>query len=135
MATFRENEYIPSIGDPSSFDKHIKLLLKTEHVEAIGKGYKRKPSTIDWYFEIFAVKDVSSNQPRSQLIEPLVAGRHIPVRGDIILVKNGPKDGNWSPELALADVADVLWWYLKSGRDVTEVFGERELARFLRSVL
>jgi hypothetical protein len=129
-----ESEYIPSIRDPSSFDKHVKLLLKTDHIEAIGKAYERKPSTIDWYFEIFSAKDVSSDLPRNQLVEPLVSGRHYPVRGDMILVKNGPEDGNWNPEFTLDEVADVLWWYRKSGRDVTEVFGERELARFLRSV-
>ena len=131
---FCESDYIPSIGDTSSFDKHAKLLLKSEEVEAIGKAYERKPSTIDWYFEIFCGKDVPTNQPRNWLVEPLVSRRHGPVRGDILLVKNGPANGDWCPEFTLADVADILWWYNKSGRDVTEVFGEREMARFLTSL-
>jgi hypothetical protein len=124
------------IGDSGSFDVHAKWLLNTDEVHTIGKAYERNPSTTDWYFEVFVAGSLTADQvqAKNSLVEGLVSRKHGTVRGDVLLAKNGPKNGDWHAEFTLKEVTELLWWYYKSGRDVTEVFGERELARFLTSI-
>jgi hypothetical protein len=136
LLRFCESHYIPRIGDSSNLDLHAKWLLDADEVYAIGKAYERNPTTTNWYFEVFVGERLmgGSVKLKNSLVEPLVSPKHGAVRGDVLLVKNGPKNGNWDEEFTLKEVTEVLWWYHKSGRDVTEVFGERELVRFMNSM-
>jgi len=73
-----------------------------------------------------------------QIIE-LVGAECLQIRGpieNVIIVKNGPSEGNWADDLEMdmEKVARTLWWYMKSGNDRAQVFGEREFARFIKSL-
>jgi len=133
LTNFCESYYIPSIADRSSFEHHAKLLLGSDVLVPIGKVYEHNPATTNWYYEMFALKQ-NGGTSNNSLIQYLVSRKQAPVKGDVLLVKNGPKDGQWETEFTVNDVIDTLWWYYKSGRDVTEVCGERELARFVSSL-
>jgi len=51
-------------------------------------------------------------------------------------VKNRPSEGNWAEDLEMdmEKVACTIWWYIKSGNDWAQVFGEREFAHFLKNL-
>jgi hypothetical protein len=133
LTGFCESHYIPSIGDWSSFDHHAKLLLGSDVLVSVGKVYERNPSTTNWYYELFT-SGQDAIESNNVVIQYLVPPKRTPVKGDVLLVKNGPRDGQWKAEFTTSDVIETLWWYYKSGRDATEVFGERELARFISSI-
>jgi len=60
-----------------------------------------------------------------------VAKKKRPGKGDGLVVKNGPREATWDAEFRVKDVADTIWWYYKSGQDISTVFGEQELQRFI----
>lgn len=49
---------------------------------------------------------------------------------------NGPEDGMWeiNQRIRVEDVARTIWWYFKSGNTVGDVFAQRELRRYVRTV-
>ena len=55
---------------------------------------------------------------------------------NVIIVKNGLSEGNWADDLEMdmEKVACTIWWYIKSGNDWAQVFGEREFAHFLKNL-
>ena len=55
---------------------------------------------------------------------------------NVIIVKNRPSEGNWAEDLEtdMEKVARTMWWYIKSGNDHEQVFGEREFAHFLKNL-
>jgi hypothetical protein len=111
-----------------------KLILRAEFVQSVGKAYERNTQTNEWYFEVFSAVDGEGTDHRNRLAEVLLPKSNIPLKGDVLVVKNGPENGNWQPEFTIEDLAGTLWWYHMSGRDVSEVFGEREMERFIRSL-
>jgi hypothetical protein len=61
----------------------------------------------------------------------LIARKNTLVQGDMLLVKNRPRNTIWDAEFMVKEVADMIWWYYKSGQDISTVFGEWELERFI----
>jgi hypothetical protein len=61
----------------------------------------------------------------------------VPVDSAVLIIKKGPAGGLWEKIRDIDDdaVARTIWWYHTSGNDVSQVFGEREFSRYLKSNL
>lgn len=92
--------------------------------------YDRDASICDWYYQAFA----SGEQGRPNSVANILRTRKKPtISGDVLVVKTGPMNGiwKWSPDIAKQELAETLWWYQQSGRDIGDVFGERGMRRIL----
>jgi hypothetical protein len=129
-----------NLGSPTeTFHASIESMLSSHRVGVIGKVYDRNPDIITWYYEIFVVEkeDIRTlSGQRNKVVENIVVKKHTPVYGPVLLIKNGPAGGDWSssPEVDVEDVARMIWWYMRTGRDPAVVFAERELERFMHTL-
>lgn len=57
------------------------------------------------------------------------------VEGPVLVVLDGPAEGKWAMRETIDEdkFARTVWWYFKSGNDASQVYGEREFRRFLRT--
>lgn len=111
----------------------VSQLLQCETPIEIANFYDRDPDICDWYYQVFGSDDLG--QPNS--IGNILHSRNHPnVTGDILVMKSGPQNGiwKWSPDLCPQSLAETLWWYRQSGRDIATVFNERGLKRILGEI-
>jgi hypothetical protein len=70
-----------------------KLILRAEFIQSVGKAYERNTQTNEWYFEVFSAVDGEGTDLRNRLAEVLLPKSKIPLKGDVLVVKNGPENG------------------------------------------
>lgn len=95
-------------------------------------AYDHDTRVDDWYYAFYHIPAASSNKPNP--IADIVKPRdHPPVCGPVLVVLNGPEDGMWevNQRIRIDDLAKTIWWYHKSGNTVGDVFGQRELRRYV----
>lgn len=94
--------------------------------------YDRDSTECGWYYSVYGTR-----QPRERIANSIASSlTTTDVHGRVLVVIDGPKGGEWQTSVALDidRLARTVWWYRQSGNDVAEVFGERELKRFLSSL-
>lgn len=94
--------------------------------------YDRDEKEYQWYYSAYAAPSDSTrlrNSVMSSITKDDVTGR-------VLVVLDGPKGGAWMDSTAINSerLARTIWWYQQSGSDVAEIFGERELRRFVLSL-
>lgn len=98
--------------------------------------YDRDVRIDDWYYSFYHIPTapITVPNPIADIVKP---NEHPPINGPVLVVLNGPEDGMWEvTERIKADgVARTVWWYHRSGNVVADVFGQRELRRYLRTVV
>lgn len=101
--------------------------------------YDRTPLVADWYYSLYGIPTSASSSDYDRSPNPIVTtvmpkGSQ-PATGPVLVVLNGPAEGLWEVRETVDEVkfARTIWWYFKSGSDVSQVFGEREFQRFLSS--
>lgn len=101
--------------------------------------YDRAPLVADWYYSLYGIPSSTSSSNYDCSPNPIVnsvmpKGSQV-VTGPALVVLNGPKEGMWEVKETIDEekFARTIWWYLRSGNDVNQVFGEREFHRFLKS--
>lgn len=108
----------------------IAQLLQCEMPLEVANFYHRDPAVCDWYYQAYT--SGAPGRPNS-VANILRTNRHEEITGDVFILKTGPLNGiwRWSPDILVRPLAETLWWYRQSGRDITAVFGERGLVRML----
>ena len=122
------------IGDDTNVER-IAAHLGQREIHEVGKFYDRDPKAYDWYYQCYGPppsRNIANPTPNSTA-EWL--GLHN-LNSEVIILKNGPSCGSWKgePRVDLEAVARTMWWYLQSGNDRAQVFGEREFARFIKNL-
>ncbi|EIM87306.1 uncharacterized protein STEHIDRAFT_156287 [Stereum hirsutum FP-91666 SS1] len=141
------------LKDPESLIGHLDLCLvefdqdgavtKQSLADLIGSAgatcftnaYDRDSRIDDWYYAFYAdMSDTTSPpNPIADIVKP---ASDPPIRGRVLVVLNGPEDGTWELTQRISEVVlgRTLWWYRMSGNTVWDVFGERELRRYVRTM-
>ena len=122
-------------GDASDLER-IATHFGQREINEVAKFYDRDPKVYDWYYQCYGPPpdngDITTATPNSTAawlgLQNLTT--------DLIILKNGPNDGKWKmePSVDLESVARTIWWYLRSGNDRAQVFGEREFTRFIENL-
>lgn len=111
-------------------------LIGTKDAACFTNAYDRDCRIDDWYYAFYADTSdtTSAPNPIANIIKP---SHQALIRGRVLVVLNGPEDGMWevTQRIDEAQLGRSLWWYLKSGNEVRDVFGERELRRFIRTMI
>lgn len=119
--------------DDGDVDKNcLKDLIDAPNGSRIISFYDRHDNICDWYYAAYASTDHSTapvNTVASEILQRSIRGR-------VLVILDGPKDGKWMKNtmIAIDELARTLWWYRQSGSDLAEVFGERELRRFVSTL-
>lgn len=105
--------------------------------EELTKFYDRNQGISDWYYQCFAEKiglDAKKTSKESDTVAGVLGLNRC--AGKLIIVKGGPISGEWMGDASVNSdtVARSIWWYKMSGNSVSDVFGEREFARFAKSL-
>lgn len=103
--------------------------------------YDRDQSVDDWYYSLYSLPPSSSKtstvyeRSPNPVVDAIMREGSPCVEGPVIVVLDGPADGMWEVRETIDEdrFARTVWWYFKSGNDVSQVYGEREFRRFLRS--
>lgn len=99
-------------------------------------AYDRDVRVDDWYYAFYHIPTASPSKPNpiANIVKPDGCP---PINGPVLVVLNGPDDGMWetTQRIRIDDVARTLWWYHKSGNEVATVFGQRELRRYVRTLI
>lgn len=121
--------------DGSVSSESLLDLLGSSDGVCFANAYDRDVRVDDWYYSFYHVPSGSPQQPNpvADIIRP---EEHPPIRGAVLVVLNGPKEGSWGSDqkLRVEDVARTIWWYYRSGNAVKDIFVQRELRRFVRTV-
>ena len=131
-------EYIEGAMFPITFPSHpsdsltlnyAAALLQCEQPIEATKFYDRDPQIFDWYYQ--AYNSNNHQNPVNSVANIVKKANTHQLHGDVLIIKNGPLGGAWesSPDVDIATLAQTIWWYRGSGRDVATVFGERGLLR------
>jgi hypothetical protein len=136
-------EPVRSGADSPMIDSEpIKRLLRCQDVSLVGNFYSRDAMNTGWYYQVYGPAPPSEYEgPTDQhfllrLIRPISTTK-IGCTSPLLIVKNGPVDGDWelnADSIDMEDLIKTVWYYHKSGRDPAIVFGEREFIRFLNSI-
>ncbi|EIM89080.1 uncharacterized protein STEHIDRAFT_154767 [Stereum hirsutum FP-91666 SS1] len=110
----------------------LRDLLDSEGGQPLLNFYDRDEQEYRWYYSAYAAPSASTklhNSVMSSIAEDAVTGR-------VLVVLDGPKGGAWMDSAAISSerLARTIWWYKQSGSNVVEIFGERELRRFVLSL-
>lgn len=101
--------------------------------------YDRAPLVADWYYSLYGITEPITNSEYAIAANPIVDAvmpkGSEPVKGPVIVVLNGPSEGIWKVKETIDEYnfARTIWWYFRSGNDVSQVFGEREFQRFIKA--
>lgn len=127
---------IPSAADSTVTNMFISNILRIAEPYEIVKFYDRDASVIGWYYQAYGVPPIDYGGLRPNSIASLLLPKN-PVRGDIVIVKNGPSSGTWTedPDVDAVSLAHTIWWYYKSGQDIGSVFGERGFVRMVGNII
>ncbi|KAJ7082090.1 hypothetical protein B0H15DRAFT_803451 [Mycena belliarum] len=82
-------------------------------VSLAGTLYESAADTLSWYYEVYTIGNDSATGRNA--IMSSIFGRDI--YGSVLIVKNGPTNGLYSPKVLRSEVARTLWYYGVSGRD------------------
>ena len=122
------------VGDIELIEGHIG---EGDMVE-VGKFYDRQDSTMNWYYQCYSVDEAQSvdDYGFKKTQDALSVSAWLGLtsgQGSIAIVKNGPVGAVWKDDLRMQpdSLARSIWWYMRSGNDRAQVFGERELSRFI----
>ena len=104
----------------------------------VGKFYDRWNGIVNWYYQCYSidqaqnVDDYGFKKTQDNLLVSAWLGL-TSGWGSIAIVKNGPADAGWNADLRmqLDSLVRSIWWYMRSGNDCMQVFGERKLSRFI----
>lgn len=126
--------------DGSILTKDLEDILGESGGQRLVNVYDRSPSVDGWYYSLYALPTNSSNTRTVYASSPnIIANAVMPrgspcVKGPVLVVLDGPADGVWGIREAIDEdrFARTVWWYFKSGNDVSQVYGEREFQRFLK---
>lgn len=112
--------------------KSLSDLITANDPQRLLAFYDRQDSICDWYYAAYADPNDSNSPPNTIVKDAL----NLDVRGRVLVILDGPKEGKWmqNEEVDTLKLARTLWWYKQSGSDVTEVYGERELRRFVTTL-
>lgn len=119
----------------------IKDIFGTEEAQFLVNVYDRTPSVAEWYYTLYGipstVDDSAYNRAPNPVVDVVMPKGSPPVLGPVLAVLNGPIEGIWEVAETIDEerFARSIWWYLKSGNDVRQVFGEREFLRFIKTCL
>ena len=112
-------------------------LGKGDMVE-VSKFYDRQNSIMNWYYQCYGIDQAQSINDygfkKTQDALSVLAWLGLTSGwGSIAIVKNGPADAGWKADLGMQPDSLVrsIWWYMRSGNDRMQVFGERKLSRFI----
>ncbi|KAK7038412.1 hypothetical protein R3P38DRAFT_3182495 [Favolaschia claudopus] len=108
----------------------IASVMGTTEVKRIARFYERRADTLAWYYEVYAA-ETTLDGAQHNTIAQLFAGPETTVGGMVAFVKNGPIEGEWSPDIDTLALVKDIWWYRQSGTRPAEVTAGRELERFL----
>ncbi|KAJ7687292.1 hypothetical protein B0H17DRAFT_1136414 [Mycena rosella] len=92
---------------------HIAAAQGWTNVKMLVQFYDCKPSITDWYYELF----VDGEQDPNVLEQ---AG----IRGSFA-AENGVTAVEFDRKMELGEVAQMIWYFIRSGRDIATVTGER----------
>lgn len=121
--------------DGSVSDTSFEDLLGNKNGRCFANVYDRDVRVDDWYYAFYHNPDALPEHPNP--IADIVKGKQqTPIKGTVLVVLNGPEDGSWETEqrICLERVARSIWWYRMSGNTVADVFAERELRRYIRTL-
>jgi hypothetical protein len=117
----------------------IRLLLQSAHVNEVACFYDRDPAVDQWYYQAYARDPplATVGDDNNTFIAAVSKNPQQTVNSPVLIMKNGPVGGDWEgdKDIESESVVHTIWWYLASGNDVSQVFGEREFSRFLRHSL
>ncbi|KAJ7233415.1 hypothetical protein C8J57DRAFT_1532340 [Mycena rebaudengoi] len=102
--------------------------LNSVEAALLGTVYDRRPAIINWYYEFWAQSPPISSQLNT--ITTMILNREI--YGDVLVVMNGPAD-TAVPDFDSPEFCKILWYYIASGVDATEVASRRTFERMLTS--
>lgn len=110
-------------------------LLGTRDASCFMNVYDRDSRVDDWYYAFYADTSNTDRAP-NPIADIITPSQHPPIRGRVLVVLNGPEDGMWEVTEMIDQIrlGKTLWWYFKSGNDPRDVFGERELRRYVRTM-
>lgn len=122
--------------DGSVTRQSLRDLLGNAGSTCIGNAYDRDPRIDDWYYSFYANTANLYGEP-NHIANIITPSNHPPIRGPVLAVLNGPEDGMWevTEKIDAVKLGQTLWWYFKSGNDPRDVFGERELRRYIRTMV
>jgi hypothetical protein len=118
---------VPS--SPAVIDS-VSAILGSASIVELEKFYDRDPTVCGWYYQAYVADDGVCSRLNS-ITNGFLRKREAPVVGDVLIVKNGPLGAAWETRASVDKVAlaQTIWWYQKSGRDMSTVFGERGFMR------
>jgi hypothetical protein len=108
----------------------IENLLDIERAAKIIKFYDRDPTAINWYYQLYRHNPVSASFLPVNSIASILSRAGEVIRGDVVVVKNGPsgEEWEWEGDVDVDALVQTLWWYERSGRCVQTVFGKKGVA-------
>lgn len=146
--------HLSPLKDPTSLIDHLDLcavdfdrdgavtaqslhdLVGSKEAFCFTNAYDRDSRIDDWYYAFYADPSNTTGalNPIANIVKP---AEHPPIRGQVLVVLNGPEDGMWEvmQRIDKIQLGRSLWWYLKSGNEPRDVFGERELRRYIRTMI
>lgn len=121
--------------DGSVSTSSFKDLLGSPSGVCFTNVYDRDVRVDEWYYAFYHIPNGSPDQP-NPIADVVKPNGCAPINGPVLVVLNGPDDGMWevTQKLRIDDVARSIWWYFKSGNTVGDIFGQRELRRYLRTM-
>ena len=133
-----ELAYLGTLGGEAGDIGLIEAHVGEGDMVEVGKFYDRQDSTLNWYYQCYGVDQtqkvgdyVIENTRETSSVSSWLGLTGW--QGSIVIVKNGPAGGAWKEDLGiqLDSLVRSIWWYMRSGNDRAQVFGERELSRFI----
>ncbi|KAI0066969.1 hypothetical protein BV25DRAFT_1912312 [Artomyces pyxidatus] len=118
----------------------LRSIFHGKEIECIREMYDRRGTINEWYYAVFAVTRVKESETadRNSIATFLKKNGDGVVFGPAIVVRDGPEETRAErladPGITADDFSRTVWWYVRSGRDISEVYGERELTRHLLGV-
>ncbi|KAI0056637.1 hypothetical protein BV25DRAFT_1920782 [Artomyces pyxidatus] len=115
-------------------------LSEDEITDVLGPGEKRHllnfyegaRGTFSWFYSAYGFAD-PNDKPINRVASVLMPGKHPIVRGNVLIVKNGPETGAWKTNATIEEdtLARCLWWYHASGNSAQDVGAERNMMRWM----
>jgi hypothetical protein len=115
----------------------IKQYLGKGHLVEIGKFYDRRDTIWEWYYQCYGLVRFGEAPALTPITGSVASWLGVTFALDsVVIVKNGPDTGGWRADLSIDSeaVGRSIWWYMRSGNDRAQVFGEREFSRFVRGM-
>lgn len=125
--------------DGSIHPDSVKNILQVNDAQFLADVYNRDPSAAEWYYSLYGIPSAAAGSNYDRAANPIadiiMPKGSPPVLGPVLVVLNGPSDGIWEVAETIDEerFARSIWWYFKSGNDVSQVLGERELLRFIKT--